>query len=207
MKNEDTISAVIGGAFFAIPYLALAVPILPSLAIGAGAFVAGELVFKKSKSPFMYRNIPVNKILDNAKKQSKHIMSMISSIDDEEIKTNLREISSSINKIISTIEKDPRKIKNLSNFFDYYLPVTVKIIDRYNEIEDQNLSSKDSKKFIVSTNNMVKEINSAFHKILNSLYEKDIIDTDVEMKVFNSMLKNDGFNNDDFEVSEEDKNG
>ena len=207
MKNEDTISALVGGAFFAIPYLALAVPILPSLAIGAGAFVAGELVFKKSKTPFMYRNIPVNKILDNAKKQSKHIASMIPSIDDQEIKNNLREISGSINRIISTIEKDPRKIKNLSNFFDYYLPVTVKIIDRYNEIEDQNLSSKDSKKFIVSTNNMVKEINSAFHKILNSLYEKDIIDTDVEMKVFNSMLKNDGFNNDDFDISEEDKNG
>ena len=50
MKNKDTISAIVGGAFFAIPYLALSLPILPSLAIGAGAFVAGELAFKKDKA-------------------------------------------------------------------------------------------------------------------------------------------------------------
>ena len=44
MKNSEVISAVVGGAFFAVPYLALSVPILPSLAIGATAFVAGEFI-------------------------------------------------------------------------------------------------------------------------------------------------------------------
>ena len=48
MKNSEIASAVIGSTFFAVPYLLLALPLAPSLAIGATAFVAGELVLKKS---------------------------------------------------------------------------------------------------------------------------------------------------------------
>ena len=203
MKNKDTVSAIIGGAFFAVPYLALSLPILPSLAIGASAFVAGELVFKKDvKEVFFGKNKSIDKVLDEAKKQNKHILNMESSIDDIEIKGNLKDINACVAKIISTVEKDHSKAKKLNNFFEYYLPLTVKIIDRYDEIENQKLSSKDSKKFISNTNNMVKEINFAFKKILDSLYQKDIIDTDAEMKVFNSMLKSDGFDSDEFNISE-----
>ena len=51
MKHKDTISAFIGSAFFAVPYLALSLPILPSVLIGASAFVAGELILTKNKTP------------------------------------------------------------------------------------------------------------------------------------------------------------
>ena len=40
MKHKEIISASLGGAFFAIPYLVLSVPILPSVAIASTAFVA-----------------------------------------------------------------------------------------------------------------------------------------------------------------------
>ena len=49
MKNKEIISAALGGAFFAVPYLALSIPIAPSLIIGAAAFGAGELVLGSSK--------------------------------------------------------------------------------------------------------------------------------------------------------------
>ena len=38
MKNKDAISGVIGGAFFALPYLALGFGIVPSIVIGGAAF-------------------------------------------------------------------------------------------------------------------------------------------------------------------------
>ena len=129
MKNSEVISAVVGGAFFAVPYLALSVPILPSLAIGATAFVAGELVFKKDTIISLKEtNIDLYKVLEKAKKQNKHILDMIPMIEDKEIQMNLNEINDSVNKIIKTIEKNPEKEKKLKNFFDYYLPVTVKLV-------------------------------------------------------------------------------
>ncbi len=194
MKNKEAISAVIGGAFFALPYLALSLPVFPSIAIGAAAFCAGEFLLDKEKPKTLKEsNLTLYKTLQNAKKQNAHILDMIPSIQDLEIQKNLNEINEAVSKIIQTIEKSPNKIRNIDNFFDYYLPITVKIVDRYDEIENQNLSSAESKKFIKTTNKMIEDINKAFRKILNNLYQSEIIDIDADMKVFNSMLKSDGF--------------
>ena len=206
MKHKDTVSALIGSAFFAVPYLALSLPILPSVLIGTSAFIAGELVLSKNKKTLKEENFNLYKVLENAKKQNKKIIDAKSYIDNDEIKSYLTSINESTSKIIKTIEKTPKKIKNIDNFFDYYLPITVKIIDRYDEIENQNLSSKDSKKFMTSTINMLASIDKAFRNILNNLYQKEIIDMDAEMKVFSSMLKADGFNENELEVKE-DNNG
>lgn len=202
MKHKDTISALIGSAFFAIPYLALSLPILPSVLIGTSAFVAGELVLTKNKKTLKEENFNLYKVLENAKKQNKRIIEAKSYIDNDEIKAYLTSINDSTSKIIKTIEKKSKKIKNIDNFFDYYLPITVKIINRYDEIENNNLSSKDSKKFMTSTINMLASIDKAFRNILNNLYQKEIIDMDAEMKVFSSMLKADGFNENELEVKE-----
>ena len=202
MKHKDTISALIGSAFFAVPYLALSLPILPSVLIGTSAFVAGELVLTKNKKTLKEENFNLYKVLENAKKQNKRIIEAKSYIDNDEIKAYLTSINDSTSKIIKTIEKTPKKIKNIDNFFDYYLPITVKIINRYDEIENNNLSSKDSKKFMTSTINMLASIDKAFRNILNTLYQKEIIDMDAEMKVFSSMLKADGFNENELEVKE-----
>lgn len=200
MKNKEAISAVIGSTFFAVPYLALSIPIIPSVAIGAAAFCAGELLLdKEEKKTLKESNNALYQTLQSAKKQNNHILEMITAIEDEEIKKNLNEINDAVNKIIKTVEKSPKKVKNIDSFFDYYLPVTVKIIDRYDDIENQNLSSADSKKFIKSTNKMVSDINLAFKKILNNLYQSEIIDTDAEMKVFNSMLKSEGFSDNELD--------
>lgn len=206
MKGNATISAVIGGAFFAIPYIALSVPILPSLAIGTAAFCAGELIFSQAENEnIRKRKQSLAKTLQRAKIQNNNIKNKISKIDNDEIQKHLKSITNSVTKIISTIESSPEKFKNINNFFDYYLPMTEKIIERYDEIEDQKLSSSDSKKFIKTTNEMLNDISKAFNKMLNNLYQADIIDIDAEMKVFNSMLKADGFSDSELIVNKEEE--
>lgn len=204
MKNSEIVSAVVGGTFFALPYLALSVPLAPSLAIGAAAFVAGELVLRTDYVKTLKEtNISLYNILQDAKKENKHILEMIPKIDDDNIKKYLKEINDTVDKIIKTIEKNPEKEKKLKNFFDYYLPVTVKLVDRFDEIENQKISSKDSKKFYENTSKTIEEINSVFKKFLNSLYESDMLDTNVEIKVLNSMLKSDGLDSNSIDVKED----
>lgn len=203
IKYKEAVSAVVGSAFFAIPYLALSLPLLPSALIGTGAFIAGELLLSSDEK----NQIPtetVKKILDSAKDESKDIYNMRNKIEDEDLKKYIINISTSANKIISTIEKEPKKIRKIANFFDYYLPVTLSIIKRYDEIENQNLSSQEMKEFISSTKLMLKSADEAFNKILERLYQNDMINIDADMKVFNSMLKADGY--DDEEIVKEDNN-
>ena len=119
MKNSEVVSAVVGGTFFAVPYLALSVPLLPSLAIGAAAFAAGELVFKTDVVQTLKEsNVSLYETLELAKNQNKHILEMIPKIENEDLRKDLNEINSTIAKIIKTIEKNPEKVKKLKNFFD-----------------------------------------------------------------------------------------
>ena len=170
MKNSEVVSAVVGGTFFAVPYLALSIPLLPSLAIGAAAFAAGELVFKTDVVQTLKEsNVSLYETLELAKNQNKHILEMILKIENEDLRKDLNEINSTIAKIITTIEKNPEKVKKLKNFFDYYLPVTVKLVDRYDEIEKKKINSEEEKNFNTTTEKTIKDLiyNVCTNKLLN----------------------------------------
>ena len=194
MKNKDITSALIGTTFFAVPYLALSVALVPSLVIGGLAFGAGELVFSGFKPNLTLKetNLSLYQKIQLAKKENKEIQNLIPKVDKQEVKEDLKEIHSSVEKIVSVVEKEPKKEKRLRNFFDYYLPVLIKIVDKYDEIENQKLISKEGKEFLTKADKMIKETNDAFKMILSSLYQKDIMDADAEMKVYEMMLKADG---------------
>ena len=130
--------------------------------------------------------------VNNAKKQNKEIINLIPKVEKETTKKNLNEIHSTVTKIIDVVEKNPKKGDRLNNFFEYYLPVLIKIVNRYDEIENQKLVSKDGKTFMDKADKMIENTKGAFESILSSLYHDDITDADADMKVYNLMLKADG---------------
>ena len=194
MKNKEITSALLGSTFFAIPYIGLSVALAPSLVIGAGAFFASELMFSgiKTKEKLKNTNKSLYQKIVEAKKEQKQIKSLIPKVENLETQKDLKEINVTINKILEEVEKNPKKEKSLNNFFDYYLPVLIKITTRYDEIENTRLTSKEEKSFMTKAQNLIKDTNKAFKTILSNLYKKDIMDADADMKVYELMMKADG---------------
>lgn len=203
MKNRNIISGVVGAGFFAVGYLALAVPLAPALALGAVAFGASELVISGNKKIQEKIEPTFKERITEAKKENEYLKNMVSKIDNEAISKDLDEITKSSTKIINRIEENHLENKVANKFMDYYMPVCVKIVGRYDEIENQSLTSKDSKKFMEDGAKLLKATNKAFRKILNSLYQSDIIDADAEIKVFNGMLTADGYSEELMEEGED----
>ncbi len=206
MKNKEVISGIFGGAFFAATYLLVGIPILPAVIAGGAAFAGAELLMSKTKI-FVFDKVDEKnflQVLEDARNKNKYILSMVDKIDDDEIKKYIREINATTTKIINTVEKNKNKMKQSEKFFTYYLPATVGIITKYDEIENQKLSSSDAKKFFANALDSLKEIDSSFKKILNNLYERDIENATADIKVLNNLLKSEGFN--EIEVKEEEKN-
>jgi len=199
MKNKEIASAILGSTFFAIPYIGLSVALAPSLVIGGCAFVASELMFSgvKTKETLKDSNKPLYDKIQDAKKQTKEIKNLIPKLERDKSREDLKEIVETIEKILIEVEKNPNKEKRLNNFFDYYLPVLVKITKRYDEIENTRLSTKDEKAFMTKAEKIIDDTNNAFKQVLSSLYQKDIIDADADMKVYNMMMKADGLAEDD----------
>ena len=194
MKKGYIYSAVLGGAFFAVPYLALGIELLPSLAISAVAYGAGTLIFKdRSKLDLSIDKENLYDILKDAKEKTSQIDNISKQLEDKTLVENVRQICDTSNKIIDTLSKNPNKLAQARNFLNYYLPVTIKILTRYDEIENQKLNTTESQKFMKSVKDMTEKIKSAFNEQLNNMYKSEMIDTDAELKVFETMLKSDGF--------------
>ena len=68
------------------------------------------------------------------------------------------------------------------------------------------MKSQDSKRFMEKADNMIAETTNAFNTILDTLYRKDIVDADAEMKVYELMLKADGIVKDKLIMKGEDDN-
>ena len=174
---------------------------MPSLAIGLVAYGAGELLLGDDKKSLRFSNKSLYEVLEKAKEQNKEIYNIMYKIEDARIQVDVFQIHENVEKIIQTINAHPNKLKKINSFFDYYLPVTVKILRKYDEIENQKLSTKDGKEFMNNGQKMLHELNISFEKQLAKLYQSDIVDADAEMKVLDSMLKADGYTNEGLDIS------
>lgn len=199
MKNKEVVSAIVGSTFFAIPYLGMSIALAPALIIGGVAFGASELVLSgiKGKESLKDTDRELYLKITNAKKQNREILNLIPKVESKETRNNLNEIYDTVIKIINTVQFNPKKAKKINNFFDYYLPVLIKIVNKYDEVENQRLKSKESKDFLEKADKMIKDTNKAFSNILASLYQSDIMDADADMKVYDLMLKADGITGDE----------
>ena len=195
MKKKYMYSCLLGGAFFAVPYLALGISAIPSAAIGIAAYGAGVLLFNDKQKVDISSNITMEdkQTLKTAKELAIKMNRIINELEEPKIVQNARKICDTSNKIIETVEKKPNKLKNIRNFLNYYLPVTIKILERYDEIENQKLDTESAKRFMDSVEEMIDKIKKAFEEQLSNIYQTEMVDTDAELKVFESMLKSDGF--------------
>ena len=195
MKKQYIYSLALGGAFFAVPYLAVGIGALPAAAIGVAAYGAGTLLFKDRTKIDISDDISSDdkEDLKKAQERIKYLRDISTKLESNELVKNTKEICNTSEKIIDTVIEKPEKIKKIRNFLNYYLPVTIKIIERYDEIENQKLNTAQTKKFMNSVEEMISKIKTAFEEQLSNIYQTEMIDTDAELKVFESMLKSDGF--------------
>lgn len=201
-SNKPIISALIGGAFFAVPYLALNVSLLPSLGIAAIAYGAGNLLLSDSPNKSTNNsNQSFYDLLNNGKKNNAKIYEVMNKIEDKELVQNIEEIHDTSAKIIDEVSKSPSKLDKAQNFFNYYLPTTLKLLITYDNIENQNLNTDEIKETMENTKQMIIKINASLKIQLSNLFQSEIIDTDAEIKVFESMLKSEGINTEnDFDL-------
>ena len=203
MKKQYIFSLALGGTFFAVPYLALGIGAIPAAAIGIAAYGAGSLIFKDRTKLDISDDITLDdkEALRKAQDMVKKIRDISTKLESASLIKDTKEICNTSDKIINTAIDKPQKIKKIRNFLNYYLPVTYKILERYDEIENQKLNTTETKKFMNAVEDMITKIKTAFEQQLSNIYQTEMIDTDAELKVFESMLKSDGFvDNIDFDI-------
>ena len=89
-------------------------------------------------------------------------------------------------------------IPDLKRLMNYYLPVTVKLLDAYEDMDRQPVQGENirsSKKEIEDT---LDTLNSAFEKLLDSVFKDVAWDVSSDISVLNTVLAQEGLKEDDF---------
>ena len=105
-------SCILGGSFFAVPYLALGIGALPCAAIGIAAYGAGIMLFNDKTKIDISDNFTLSdkQKLNEAKELIKRMNDVVYKLESPDLVKNAKQICVTSNKIIETIEKKPNKL-------------------------------------------------------------------------------------------------
>ncbi len=210
MKLSYLLSIVIGISAFCLLFLGLDLNVIFSLAVSVVAYYACTMIFKEKSQMQVEVNpelVEYQKIYKEAWTIIRKIQMLEKEIDDMPTRSTIKEICDLSQKILESLKENPKKVSQVRKFIDYYLPFTLNIINQYNTVEDKGLTSEDSKEFMNKAEKMIEKVKEACESQLNNMYEKDIVSTNADIKVFETMLKTDGLVDDNMNIKVEKKEG
>ncbi|MEG0619243.1 MAG: 5-bromo-4-chloroindolyl phosphate hydrolysis family protein [Bacilli bacterium] len=116
----------------------------------------------------------------------------------EEIAIKLDKLEDIASKIIFQVEKTPKKIQEVNKFINHYLPITIKLIDSYKELNSQSVQGDNIRNAKIEIEKSVDLINNAFENLLDDLFEDVALDISTDISVLKTLFKQDGLAEDDF---------
>jgi len=185
-------SFIIGILFFLVSYFLVEISLFWSILIALVSFFASRLIFQDKDIKVVLGKLNEKNTLEESEKQIKEIKKMLPFIDEPEIVTSGKQIILLSKTIVESLEKYPNEVQPSYTFLNYYLPVTVSLLKRYEEIENQKLTSKESKNITKRIISLTKDIEASFKNHLNRMYNHELEDMDAEIDVFEAVLKHDG---------------
>ncbi|MCE9676845.1 5-bromo-4-chloroindolyl phosphate hydrolysis family protein [Paraclostridium bifermentans] len=116
----------------------------------------------------------------------------------EEIAVKLDKLGNIANQILSQVEKNPNKIQEVNKFINHYLPITIKLINSYKDINNQVVQGENIENAKNEIEKSIDLINSAFENLLDDLFEDFVLDVSTDISVLKTLFKQEGLVEEDF---------
>ena len=103
-----------------------------------------------------------------------------------------------VQRIFERAEAHPEIVPDLKKLMDYYLPMTVKLLNAYADMDRQPVQGKtiqSSKREIEAT---LDTLNTAFEKLLDSIFKATALDVSSDITVLQTLLAQEGLTEDEF---------
>ncbi len=120
------------------------------------------------------------------------IHSAIKNSNDDSFVFKLKALETTIERIFNYVQSHPQKLPDTRKFIDYYLPSTLKLLNKYRQYEEEDLHLEPvllAKADIVDS---LDTLNVAFGNLLESLYHEDTLDVVTDIDVLHTMLEQEG---------------
>ena len=140
----------------------------------------------------------VQEVLDRGNAYLQEIRRCNDEIPGEEISAKIDRMDAIVLRIFERAEAHPEIIPDLKKLMDYYLPMTIKLLNAYAEMDRQPIQGETiqtSKQEIDAT---LDTLNLAFEKLLDSVFQDTAMDVSSDISVLHTLLAQEGLTGDDF---------
>lgn len=150
----------------------------------------------------------VKETLEQGKKYLAQISRLNDRIPGVDVSNKIYKIEDITGRILSRVEEHPSSVDDIKQLMKYYLPMTIKLLTAYAEMDEQPVKVENIDKSKKEIENVLDSLNDAFSKLLDDLYKDTAWDISSDVSVLNAMLKREGLKGSDFNVSQpENKSG
>ncbi len=169
--------------------------LVAALSLG-GALIVGKLIPKETKTvevPFASGNPELDGMVAEINRAVDRLNNAKGEIANSDFATAgvIDSIIGTAEKIRDNIAQDPKDMVSMRRFFNYYLPTTIKLCDKYGFVLSQGVDSVNATETKEAIKPALAQIDKAFTKQLDALYADDALDITTDVTVLESMLKRD----------------
>ena len=148
----------------------------------------------------------IREVLDKGSAFIAQIRKCNDDIPGEAVSEKIDRIELVVRRIFERVQTHPEVIPDLKKMMDYYLPMTVKLLTAYADMDAQPVQGETiqaSKREIEAT---LDTLNLAFEKLLDELFQDTALDISSDISVLNTMLAREGLAEDELTKMRKEQN-
>ena len=115
-------------------------------------------------------------------------------IPDERISAQIDLIERLTAQIFDCVRKNPKKLSQIRQFLNYYLPTTIKLMEQYVTLQNQSLKTENITEGMQKIEDLLDKVIIAFQRQLDALFEADVVDI-TDIRVMEQMMASEGLTN------------
>ena len=139
----------------------------------------------------------LDKMIDEKDKAIAEMHRLNDSIEDEKLSEQIDHLEAVTDKIVAYVVKHPKKKKQVSKFFSYYLPTTLKLLNAYDRMDEAGISGTNIDGTKGKVEDMMGTALQAFDKQLDALFAEEALDVSTDISVMENMLRSEGLMDDE----------
>lgn len=139
----------------------------------------------------------VQEVLDKGNAFIAQIRKCNDDIPGEEISAKIDRMELIVKKIFDRAEAHPEIVPDLKKLMDYYLPMTVKLLGAYADMDAQPVQGETIQKSKREIEATLDTLNQAYEKLLDSVFADTALDISSDISVLNTLLAQEGLAEDE----------
>lgn len=120
------------------------------------------------------------------------IRALNDAIDDPGVSAQIERIEALTASILDTVRQRPERADDARRFVNYYLPVTMKLLESYRLMEKQSYQGQTIQASRVQIEAALKKVVFAIEQQQDRLFRSEAMDVDAEISVLETMMRSDG---------------